>query len=310
MSLITRCPACQTTFRVVPDQLRISEGWVRCGQCQEIFDANAALIDETPTTASESSLTSATHAPAAVDLSLEFGAIDNTSAPASAQGLPPSVDIASGNSGELSASVTPLAEKNAEPQASEQDLQPKLPHEQLVDAAREDVSFMRKMPEKSSWQRTSLRVFLSIFAVILLAGLGLQATVHERERIVALFPQAKPALVWVCQLARCAFSGLRQIESVVIDSSSLNKVRGDAYRLSLVLRNTSALDVAMPALELTLTDSRDQPVMRRVLLANEFASSDVLGGATDWSGAVSIAVRGTNGTTERFSGYRVLAFYP
>lgn len=30
-------------FRVVPDQLRISEGWVRCGQCDEVFDANAHL---------------------------------------------------------------------------------------------------------------------------------------------------------------------------------------------------------------------------------------------------------------------------
>ena len=33
MSLITRCPACGTMFKVVPDQLRISEGWVRCGHC-------------------------------------------------------------------------------------------------------------------------------------------------------------------------------------------------------------------------------------------------------------------------------------
>jgi predicted Zn finger-like uncharacterized protein len=32
-------------FRVVPDQLRISEGWVRCGQCDEVFDANAHLKD-------------------------------------------------------------------------------------------------------------------------------------------------------------------------------------------------------------------------------------------------------------------------
>lgn len=39
MSLITRCPACGTLFRVVEDQLKISEGWVRCGQCSEVFDA-------------------------------------------------------------------------------------------------------------------------------------------------------------------------------------------------------------------------------------------------------------------------------
>src|SRR5688572_24412290 len=43
MSLITRCPACGTMFKVVPDQLRISEGWVRCGHCREVFDATAHL---------------------------------------------------------------------------------------------------------------------------------------------------------------------------------------------------------------------------------------------------------------------------
>jgi predicted Zn finger-like uncharacterized protein len=46
MSLITSCPACGTMFRVVPDQLKISEGWVRCGHCAEIFDASAYLTDE------------------------------------------------------------------------------------------------------------------------------------------------------------------------------------------------------------------------------------------------------------------------
>ncbi|MDR3004154.1 MAG: zinc-ribbon domain-containing protein [Acidovorax sp.] len=43
MSLITTCPSCGTRFRVVADQLRISEGWVRCGQCQDVFDAGQHL---------------------------------------------------------------------------------------------------------------------------------------------------------------------------------------------------------------------------------------------------------------------------
>jgi len=45
MSLLTRCPACTTLYRVVPDQLRISEGWVKCGQCGDIFDASQHLIE-------------------------------------------------------------------------------------------------------------------------------------------------------------------------------------------------------------------------------------------------------------------------
>jgi predicted Zn finger-like uncharacterized protein len=43
VSLATRCPACGTTFKVVQDQLRISDGWVRCGRCSEIFDGNENL---------------------------------------------------------------------------------------------------------------------------------------------------------------------------------------------------------------------------------------------------------------------------
>ena len=38
MSLITRCPKCQTAFSVSADQLRSFEGLVRCGQCQNVFD--------------------------------------------------------------------------------------------------------------------------------------------------------------------------------------------------------------------------------------------------------------------------------
>ncbi|WP_338416067.1 zinc-ribbon and DUF3426 domain-containing protein [uncultured Sphaerotilus sp.] len=45
MSLATSCPACGTVFRVVQDQLKISEGWVRCGHCQEVFNALEGLFD-------------------------------------------------------------------------------------------------------------------------------------------------------------------------------------------------------------------------------------------------------------------------
>lgn len=43
MSLVTRCPHCATSYKVVPDQLRLASGWVRCGQCQELFDGRVHL---------------------------------------------------------------------------------------------------------------------------------------------------------------------------------------------------------------------------------------------------------------------------
>ena len=45
MTLATRCNACTTVFRVVRDQLRVSDGWVRCGRCNAVFNATDDLFD-------------------------------------------------------------------------------------------------------------------------------------------------------------------------------------------------------------------------------------------------------------------------
>lgn len=52
--MLTRCPYCSTTFRVTPEQLKVRQGQVRCGQCRRVFDAlrgldeNAAKAPPTP----------------------------------------------------------------------------------------------------------------------------------------------------------------------------------------------------------------------------------------------------------------------
>jgi predicted Zn finger-like uncharacterized protein len=48
MSFVTRCTSCGTLFKVVADQLKISDGWVRCGQCATVFDAQANLVEAPP----------------------------------------------------------------------------------------------------------------------------------------------------------------------------------------------------------------------------------------------------------------------
>jgi len=45
MSLATSCPSCGTVFKVVEDQLKVSEGWVRCGHCHDVFNALEGLFD-------------------------------------------------------------------------------------------------------------------------------------------------------------------------------------------------------------------------------------------------------------------------
>lgn len=48
MSSITQCPACNTRFRVSPEQLEVRQGLVRCGECQAVFDATQFLHDDEP----------------------------------------------------------------------------------------------------------------------------------------------------------------------------------------------------------------------------------------------------------------------
>ncbi len=46
--LFTRCPACQTTFRITVDVLRKADGEVRCGRCDSIFHAFDGLPKRQP----------------------------------------------------------------------------------------------------------------------------------------------------------------------------------------------------------------------------------------------------------------------
>ena len=42
----TRCPYCQATFRVKPEQLKVRQGQVRCGKCRRVFDGIRGLIED------------------------------------------------------------------------------------------------------------------------------------------------------------------------------------------------------------------------------------------------------------------------
>jgi hypothetical protein len=107
----------------------------------------------------------------------------------------------------------------------------------------------------------------------------------------------------------CTLGAPRQIDAIVIESSGFNRVRNDTYRLSFTLRNTAAVPVAAPAMELTITDAQDQTIARRVLTPSDLgAEPATVPAASEWSRTVGIEL-GTTGSA-RVAGYRLLAFYP
>lgn len=335
MSLITRCPACETMFKVVPDQLRISDGWVRCGQCGEIFDASQHLRPDPHAAAPDpigpppvAAVSPVVGAPAEQPATRLAPASETPpAAPAPTHDWPLTPEPQPGPEPglefvlELPVDEPPWAETVVPeppviepalplPEAEKAPVASPLIAPQPVPDALPNVSFLREGKPKTIWQRRGVRIVLLVVVLLLLAVLAAQVVVHQRDRIAAAEPGARPALLALCAWSRCALSPLRQIESIVIESSSFTLTRGDNYKLVFSLRNNALLDLAMPAIELALTDAQDQPLIRRVILPAEFgAASSRLAAGSESSNSVSVSVK-ANANLDRIAGYRMLAFYP
>jgi hypothetical protein len=137
----------------------------------------------------------------------------------------------------------------------------------------------------------------------------LQIAVHERDRFAARYPSLASPLERLCEPLNCRVKALRRIEAIVIDSSAFTRVGGDVFRLSVALKNTAGLALALPSIELTLNDAQDNPLVRRVLEPQELlAGADAIESGLDWSTSVEVVLATSVATAVQ--GYRLVAFYP
>jgi predicted Zn finger-like uncharacterized protein len=318
MSLITSCPACGTMFRVVPDQLKISEGWVRCGHCSEVFDATAYFVDE-EVLAAERAIEPTRPAPMQTrpaelptrpaELPTRPGEIQRDPSPS---GFSASSHFADSSALEPSPLDSPFVFRRSDlaQQGPDSSILPPAPDsEPAHDEELHDVSFMRSARRKAFWRKPMVRLALAFFSLLLATGLLLQVAYHDRDRLALAQPHLRPVLAQMCDLLDCRLGAPRQIEAIVIENSGFNRLRNDTYRLAFTLRNTARVQVAAPAMELTVTDSQDQPLARRVLTPAELGAGEgIIAPAGEWSGSVGLAL--SVPSTARVAGYRLLAFYP
>ncbi len=368
MSLITRCPACGTLFKVVADQLKISQGWVRCGQCAEVFDAQGHMaigvagpsvpgsmqaqpgFNPADTTATDKTalINGATDPDAQAMAAVGLGALDsgslseskntrnqtlldqkgtaedagaaspeavdrhpgfadsdwyNTVNPPAPQPRPDFADIEPPSSLSPNPSADALAMPGPVPLG-----EPGLPADGLP-------SFVLQAQRAQRWRSPWVRVAMLLMGVVLLAALAAQVAMHERDRIASREPRALPWLKELCVVVGCTVGPLKQIESLVVDASSFNKLRAEGkfevYKLGLNLRNTSTTAVAVPHIELSLNDAQDLPVLRRVLSPADLGSTQsVLPPAAELAGNSTLQVDTGQLAGARIAGYRVWAFYP
>ena len=321
MSLATRCTACGTIFRVVQDQLRVSEGWVRCGRCAEVFDAGEQLFDidrdppppwptrpaeqpdrEEPTLPTPAEVATYTEPVAAPDSEMARARtkLDSRHEP---QWIADADD-------------TPAPAADADPQS--RGVEPLMnagPAELTVEQRVELPSFMRARAATSAWHRAPVRLALSTAITLMLLLLGLQLALHFHDAVAAIYPQSRPALQALCRTTGCSVSAWRRIDAVSVENSALTQAgrvsAPNQYKLTVSLHNKSGVEVATPAVELNLLDGAGSVVLRRVLLPSDFraAKETIPPSALPPGAELPLQALVMTGA-QAVSGYSVEIFYP
>jgi hypothetical protein len=165
------------------------------------------------------------------------------------------------------------------------------------------------MAEEAPARRGTL--WWALAALLAAATLAAQAAYRYRAELAVMAPWTRPALDTACHALGCEIPLPRRPELMSIESSDL---QADARRagvivLNAVIRNRARFAQAYPALELTLTDEGDRPVLRRVLAPADYLEPGRAPQGIAAGGEAALRVYLDSGGA-RASGYRLYLFYP
>ena len=139
-----------------------------------------------------------------------------------------------------------------------------------------------------------------------------QIAFHYRGEIALVFPELRPTLAELCASLACEVPLPRRAELISIESSDLqaDPSNPSVIVLTAALRNRAAFAQSHPSLELTLTDSQDQALARRVLGVQDYLrrNTNVETGFTANS-ELPIKVY-MEASSLKATGYRLYLFFP
>jgi len=280
MSLVTQCPHCGTPFRVQAAQLSARSGRVRCGKCNQVFDGLGQVVENESVEAR-------------VGPSPQLALFDPLRLAAEAE-----------------KETQAKAEREAANKAAGAANAARMQRARAINPIEDDAAFLADTASRPHF--VVLWSFLSLLALMALAA---QAAVHFRTELVLLAPQLRPHLEIACEMLDCRVHLPRQPALMSIESSELrfDPNRGGIIRLTALIRNRAPFVQEYPALELTLIDERDEPVLRRILFPRDFfaarnAQSKLDAGIAP--GAEEVVSVEFDPQGLRAAGFRLYLFYP
>ena len=107
-------------------------------------------------------------------------------------------------------------------------------------------------------------------AALLLLLVFAQTAYFSRDALISRLPQTRPALEQACALLGCTLSLPKNLASLQVVGSDLQREAGGRLNLVLTLGNRANEAQAWPVLVLTLNDQRNRPLARRSFAPSEY----------------------------------------
>jgi len=158
-------------------------------------------------------------------------------------------------------------------------------------------------------------VALWVACAVLAPALLVQLVLLFRSTLIVHLPDLQPTLAALCAPLNCSAQWPMRPELLAIVSSDLQAVPGTAaMEFDAVIRNRAEFPMALPAVELTLTDNLNHPLARKVFTPADYLSarttaslepSDSLAAGADLTIRLVFEFRGAG-----VAGFFAYPFYP
>ena len=306
--LLTLCPNCKAQFKVTPDQLKVRQGRVMCGRCRHVFNAFQSLerID--------SAFLPQIEAPRVTDVIQDLAALKA----ARVADPPPEPEVLAHPETVEPTSMEEPAVLNAMQIRPADEFQPRDPASEQPTVADATASPYRHVDTLSADEldfgeevRRPHRGW-RLGAAFLVLSMAVQATYFYRSSLVSAYPEIRAYFSAACEWLACTLPWNRDENALKVESSDLIEEIGKpgSFLLTATISNRAKTMQDFPSIELTLTDTNNQTLTRRVLQPKDYLGRPVQrdeGMAPGTETQLNLRLDAKN---SRAAGYHLLLFYP
>ena len=324
--LLTICPNCTAQFKVQPEQLNVRQGRVMCGRCRSVFNAFQSLsrLEETDTSPSSVGVQATVVVPASKPAPVDEHLFLRPEPPptavfSSSKPFPSPAEVDSSTStGYVQAErITPSvqAEVGSAQNFTFLDLVPlqEPSATSAIDLSSASNPLLLEAPSAQAPPAKASPVGWLAGVFLLILGLLAQLTFMFRTTLAIDYPELRPSLSQMCDIAKCALPWGRDSAQFEIVGSELMETPGKPGRILLTatLINRAKTKQDLPSLDLKLTDNANQVVVGRALhprdyLGRAIEKDEGLAPNAELYLSLTLDISGK----QLASGYGLLPFYP